>query len=46
MRDPKLKEALRRLEQEAMPVSEREELPDEAEKARRLVQNALNKRGD
>lgn len=46
VRDPELKEALRRLDQEAMPVSEREELPDEAEKARRLVQNALNKRGD
>ncbi|WP_431223906.1 AAA family ATPase [Serratia sp. L9] len=46
VRDPELKEALRRLDQEAMPVSEREELPDEAEKAHRLIQNALNKKGD
>ena len=45
VRDPELREALRRLDQEATLI-EREELPDEAEKARRLVQNALKKRGD
>lgn len=38
-----INEELRRLDQEEAIV-EREELPDEAEKARRLVQNALKKR--
>jgi hypothetical protein len=45
VRDPELKEALRNLDQEVKPASDREETPDDIEKAERLIQNALGKGG-
>ncbi|MBR9899494.1 MAG: AAA family ATPase [Rhodospirillales bacterium] len=46
VRDPELKEALRKLGHEAHPISDREEVPENSKKAERLVQNALKNRGD
>lgn len=46
VRDPELKEALRMLDQEVNQTSERMRIPDEAEKAHRLIQNAFKKEED
>ncbi|MCD1594486.1 MULTISPECIES: ATP-binding protein [Thalassospira] len=46
VRDPELKEALRKLNHEPHPTNDREETPEDSKKAERLINQALQKEGD